>query len=259
MSASSDGGFIVMRVVVERDVDDAPRFLEDVLRFHEATGSRPDRINAPIWKRMTRAYKPATLHEAITNPALRRVHLWNRDMGKSESFLYLRDGDPQLAEFIDRALAFTAPGSQHLAAVLTLLRAIDDHYGVVGGGITGHATRHYADKEALQAGLPGTWDAETVERIQWDAWKWKKTRKRLLRLMPITIIGPTIWAGLPPLPALEPPVVVEELGRCKLLRAWPVLCPPRDPAFLRGTRALREWLWPYTIQNPSDALDRDPA
>jgi hypothetical protein len=43
------------------------------------------------------------------------------------------------------------------------------------------------------------------------------------------------------------------------MRAWPTLCEPRDPAFLRANRELRAWLWPYTIQNPADHVDQDPA
>ena len=63
---------------------------------------------------------------------------------------------------------------------------------------------------------------------------------------------------MPPLPRLEPMPAIEDLGNCKVLTAWPELCDPRDPAFLRGTVALREWLWPYTIQNPADHIDADP-
>ena len=75
---------------------------------------------------------------------------------------------------------------------------------------------------------------------------------------PITVVGPSIWATLPPMPVFDPMPRVEDLGDCKVLTAWPTLCEPRDPAFLRGTRDLRAWLWPYTIQNPADHLDRDP-
>jgi hypothetical protein len=88
--------------------------------------------------------------------------------------------------------------------------------------------------------------------------KWRKARTKLVRLYPITLIGPEIWAQLPPMPAFDPMPTVESLGECKVLTAWPTLCGPRDPAFLRGTRALRAWLWPYTIQNPADHVDNDP-
>jgi hypothetical protein len=43
-----------------------------------------------------------------------------------------------------------------------------------------------------------------------------------------------------------------------VLTAWPTLCEPRDPDFLRATRELRRWLWPFTIQNPADHVDNDP-
>ena len=51
---------------------------------------------------------------------------------------------------------------------------------------------------------------------------------------------------------------VTDLGNCKMVTAWSVLCGARDPAFLRDTVALRAWLWPRTIQNPADHVDEDP-
>jgi hypothetical protein len=48
---------------------------------------------------------------------------------------------------------------------------------------------------------------------------------------------------------------VRDLGDCKVLEAWPTLVDVDDPQFLLGTRELRRWLWPYTIQNPADDPD----
>ena len=257
MSASSDGGFIALRVVVSHDVRDPERFARAVLRLHEETRLPPDRLTCSLWKTMTRSFKPSLFVETVSIPEVRRIQVWTLGSEGIESTIHLRD-DPAAAEFIDRATAVVIPGLQHLDAVLELVRAIDDDFGIVGGGITGHATRMYAAKECRHRAVDGEWDPATVERIEWDAWKWRKTRTKLTRLNPITIIGPSIWAQLPPMPAFDPAPVVEDLGAVKLLRAWPTLCPPRDPAFLRGTRALREWLWPYTIQNPADSFDKDP-
>jgi hypothetical protein len=78
---------------------------------------------------------------------------------------------------------------------------------------------------------------------------------RLRRLYPITIIGQAIWAKLPPLPEIDPMPEVTELGDCKVLKTWPTLVDPHDPQFLLGTRELRRWIWPYTIQNPADDPD----
>jgi hypothetical protein len=87
----------------------------------------------------------------------------------------------------------------------------------------------------------------------------RRAQTRLRRLYPITIIGPALWAELPPMPRFDPMPTIEDFGDAKLLRAWPTLCEPRDPAFLRANRELRAWLWPYTIQNPADHVDQDPA
>jgi hypothetical protein len=51
------------------------------------------------------------------------------------------------------------------------------------------------------------------------------------------------------------PVKVEDLGNCKMLTCWHELVEPHDPAFLAGTRELRRWIWPHTIQNPADEPD----
>lgn len=88
--------------------------------------------------------------------------------------------------------------------------------------------------------------AGRVERIEWDGWKWRLSHTKLRRLYPVTIIGPEIWATLPPMPRIDPMPTIEEFGDCKVLTAWPTLCGPRNPAFLRATRELRAWLWPFT-------------
>jgi hypothetical protein len=99
---------------------------------------------------------------------------------------------------------------------------------------------------------------DELKRSDFDAMNCREAHQKLRRLYPVTIIGPEIWAKLPPLPALDNPPIVTDLGNCKVLTAWPALCDPRDPAFLRGTEALRAWLWPHTIQNPADHVDEDP-
>ena len=45
-----------------------------------------------------------------------------------------------------------------------------------------------------------------------------------------------------------------DLADCKMVTAWPTLVDPHDLQFLLGTRELRRWLWPHTIQNPADDL-----
>ena len=191
--------------------------------------------------------------------SVEHVAVWNdkADDG-ARAHLYVRDGaHPGIDEYTDRATALVVP----VAAVETLmafLGTLDRHFGLVSANVAAHRDYGYAWKEAVRRGVPGTWDAATVERIQWDAAHWRDARTKLIRLSPITIIGPAIWATLPPMPAFDPMPRVTDLGDCKVLTAWPTVCEPRDPAFLRGTRDLRAWLWPYTIQNPADHVDNDP-
>lgn len=127
-------------------------------------------------------------------------------------------------------------------------------YAVLHGGVIHAATRLHAGAEANLAGGGGV-DAEVDRRIQFDAMHTPEAQTKLRRLYPVTIIGPDLWATLPPLPTADPPLVVRDLADCKMVTAWPTLTDPHDLAFLLGTRDLRRWLWPYTIQNPAD----DPA
>jgi hypothetical protein len=176
-----------------------------------------------------------------------------------EGLVYLRDGDaPGSGEFTDRGTGLVLPARATGDAAVAAVALLAEHFGLISANVACHADRHYAVKECIRAGVAGSWDPATVERIRWDVWKWRRARTQLVRLTPLTIIGPEIWAQLPPMPAFEPAPTVENLGTCKILKAWPTLCDPRDPSFLRGTRALREWLWPYTIQNPADHVDNDP-
>jgi hypothetical protein len=71
----------------------------------------------------------------------------------------------------------------------------------------------------------------------------------------VTIIGPDIWATLPPMPAFDPMPTVEELGNCKLVTAWHGLCEPRDPAFLRGTRGCGPSRTPLTMSTTTRKTD----
>ncbi|MBK9031042.1 MAG: hypothetical protein IPL61_06860 [Myxococcales bacterium] len=141
----------------------------------------------------------------------------------------------------------------------TYLEAMTVQHRIAHGFIAGFARYVDARLECMTTALGASErDMAQQERLVFDGRR-DQERDKLRRLYPMTIIGPDIWAQLPPMPAFDPMPTIEDLGTCKLLTAWPTLCPPRDPAFLRGTRALREWLWPYTIQNPADHVDKDPA
>ena len=144
--------------------------------------------------------------------------------------------------------------------VLAFIEAVVRLYPVAHGAIGGYRALRYALREfANDANVMLTeLDEASAERLRFDNAYHPEYRDKLLRLYPVTIIGPAIWSRLPPLPPLAQPPRITDLGDCKMLTCWPTLCEPRDPAFLRGTRALREWLWPYTIQNPADHVDRDP-
>ena len=252
---SSDAAFVSCRVTVEHDVEGAAAFAR------EFAASLPDLRVTPgkmLLGKKARALKPDQLTAGIIDASTQNLAVWNPEADRALIHLYVRAGDhPGIEEFTDRGTAFVGSAAT-VAAHLRLVALMHRHFGLVSANIAGHARHTDAEKEAVRRGVAGTWSQEVVDRIAWDAMKWRRARTKLIRLSPITVVGPSIWATLPPMPAFDPMPRVEDLGDCKVLTAWPTLCEPRDPAFLRGTRDLRAWLWPYTIQNPADHIDRDP-
>lgn len=202
-----------------------------------------------------RAYRAPTLVDVLQDPDTRVISvadddrhcLISLDLGStSEQGAYRRRWQTVVAE----------PAA--VAGMLKYAEAIAREVGLVSGGLSGH--RHHQDAEVEGTGtLMSGVSAETEQRIGEDAMLSHRAQTRLRRLYPITIIGPALWAELPPMPRFDPMPTIEDFGDAKLMRAWPTLCEPRDPAFLRANRELRAWLWPYTIQNPADHVDQDPA
>ncbi len=143
-----------------------------------------------------------------------------------------------------------APNDDRLVSFLATACAA---YDVVHGGVIGAKTTYYVSAEARLAG-GGMIDDDAERRLAFDRAHANEAVNKLRRLYPVTIIGPAIWAALPPLPSVDPPLVVRDLADCKMVTAWPTLVDPHDLQFLLGTRELRRWLWPHTIQNPADDL-----
>ncbi|MEJ7602273.1 MAG: hypothetical protein WKG01_30530 [Kofleriaceae bacterium] len=209
-----------------------------------------------------RAYSPKTLREAVLEPSALEVHLG--DVTNLDDVIvdcFLRPIDPTRKFFGDRWIAVTGP-TQALQkqSLQAFLMAVVDIYPIVQGGLGGYRSHAQAARESSLSGAfsPSEVDAHTRERLREDAMLSGQFLRRLRRLYPVTIIGPEIWAQLSPMPAIDPPPKVEDLGNCKMVTAWPELVEPRDPAFLAGTKELRRWLWPFTIQNPADAIDAPP-
>jgi len=252
---SSEPRFLSCRVTLAGDIREPRAFAHAFEPLMPALGLTPGQL---VLGKKHRAFKPDVFGDHVATADAERVTVWRRSDDGALAHLHLRSGDdPRIADYVDRASGVVVPASAR-DALLDLVRCLSDHFGVVSANIAGHAEHRRAEKESLRQGVGGTWDAATTQRIEGDVLRWKAARTKLIRLSPITVIGPAIWATLPPMPAFDPMPRVTDLGDCKVLTAWPTLCEPRDPAFLRGTRDLRAWLWPYTIQNPADHVDNDP-
>lgn len=241
------------------DVADGARVADAIVALFAACGRVPNRLTYSLDQAVTRGFEAERLRALIAEPRLEAITAWSEgDDGAPEVRPFLR-GDPAVAEYESRqggALVMDLARADALIAYLAELQASQP---IATGGLAGFGSREAAFSECMQRGSRGPLDDATNERLRWDGRHRRRAWTRVRRLYPITIFGAEAWAALPPLPRTDPMPVVTQLGTCTLLTAWPTLCDPRDPAFLHGTRALRAWLWPHTIQNPADHVDRDPA
>jgi hypothetical protein len=246
-------------LVLTAGVDDAERVCDAVEAFYAAVGIRPRKITWNGPKVATRAYKPQTLRGVATDPRVKRLSIWSESAARCPYLrVHLRD-EAGFEEYEQRPSGVVMPGGNDLGPVIELVRALGRETRIASGSIARYASERYAEHECFGGGDRQDVDEATNARLHEDAMLWRLTHTRLRRLYPMNIIGPELWASLPAMPPFEPRPTIEDLGDCKLLTAWPELCEPRDPAFLRATRDLRLWLWPYTIQNPADHVDNDPA
>jgi hypothetical protein len=258
MSVKLPEGWGGLTAVVRHDVDDLGGLVTDLLSFYDALGLQPDWLTHSSRRGRPWAFTEKRLLELSRDQTIWRLYLSSKDDNPAGNcHLHLRT-DPKVSEFERRWSGLFVSGSAGVEPLRDMAALLQRRFGLIQAGIMKHTRRSDMEQEAVQGGNYAEAAPAIVERIEWDAWKWRLGHTRLRRLYPVTIIGSEIWAQLPPMPAFEPAPTIGELGTCKILEAWPTLCDPRDPAFLRGTRALREWLWPYTIQNPADHVDNDP-
>lgn len=173
------------------------------------------------------------------------------DSDDTQVDLYLRDQIGFERGTTDRhvMLISSTHASPADAGILSFLRAAIGEYPVLHGGAARVPSWSHAVAEA-HCIKNGSIDWATNDRVGYDS---RPDLGPARRLYPVTIFGPALWASLPPLPAIDPMPKVEDIGDCKMLTCWPELVAPHDPEFLAGTRELRAWLWPHTIQNPMDA------
>jgi hypothetical protein len=259
MSVKLPDGWLGLAAVVRHDVDDLGGLVADLRSFYDDLGVQPNWLTHSSRRGRPWAFQEKRLLELSGDRTIWRLYLSSKDDNPAGScYLHLRD-DPKITEFERRWSGVFIHESLGVGPLRTIAALLERRFGLVQAGMMRQRRRPDMEREAVEGGNRAEADPSIVERIEWDAWNWRLSHTRLRRLYPVTIIGSEMWAQLPPMPAFEPVPTIEDLGTCKLLQAWPTLCEPRDPAFLRGTRALREWLWPYTIQNPADHVDNDPS
>jgi hypothetical protein len=244
---------------------DTPRdyaaLADAILEFYDAIQRRLDwfsGLGRKSWGKI-RKFRPKAFRDYILSDDTKMVHFGPEESATEHTIeLFLRPDDPAKQDYETRWVTLTATGlAFETPAVRTLLARLIDLYPIAQGFVGGYRSLVYAAKECSGSGAVSGLDLDeaTRARLHEDQMLRGRFLRRVRRLYPITIFGPKLWHELPPLPALDPMPKVEDVGDCKLLHAWPQLVEPRDPEFLAGTTELRRWLWPFTIQNPADAID----
>ncbi|MBP8805621.1 MAG: hypothetical protein KBG48_09995 [Kofleriaceae bacterium] len=225
-------------------------------RLASALDLRQARLSWTAKKRARRAFKESLLHQAIRDPAMESLSLSDDER---LWYINLQFGSLSRGDDAQRRWQTVIAHASVTTAMLSFAADVGAQMGLVSACVAGYRDHWYARHEGTLVEIEGHVEPPNDRRLGEDAMLSHRAQTRLRRLYPITIIGPELWAQLPPMPRFDPMPTVEDFGDAKLVRAWPTLCEPRDPVFLRANRELRAWLWPYTIQNPADHVDQDPT
>lgn len=224
-------------------------------------GVRPTRIAYTARTKIGHVYRSVysvdRLKGLIESPDTNSLRVMARqDSPITEIVFHLRDIPGHEAHTTRRhaELYLGAPDRPGERGPREFLTAVVRAYPVVQGAALRMPTNWHASSEASLV-LHSVISDDTERRLMFDSAHEREAMRLARRLYPVTIFGAELWAKLPPLPNVEPAPNVEDLGNCKLLTCWPELVDPHDLQFLLGTRELRRWLWPYTIQNPADDPD----
>jgi hypothetical protein len=228
--------------------------------MYKAMDFQPKSMSVSRQKTSHPRYSASALRSAMEDPQTRNVVLWSADVYDGpEIKCFVRSSESGDQTFEVRYLSVVSPRmpAQLTPVLRRLLEVLVEQYPVVHGSIGGYRSAKYASEECSFSGAAreGDIDVVTSKRLGEDQMLRNVSKRLLRRLYPVTIIGPELWAKLPPMPMVDPAPAVEDLGNCKMLTCWPELVEPHDPAFLSGTSALRRWIWPYTVQNPADDPD----
>ena len=263
MSVSATDVVLGLSMVAHDVPRDYEALADAIIAFYRSCG-RPAQWISPIGRTSLgrrRKFRDDTLRAIVNDDENTDVLLGvGSNITEHEITCFLRPRDPVNQDFTMRWMTLTATGLSFTApAVRALLASMIDVYPIAHGAIGGYRSLAYAAQECSFSGAvsPFELDEATRARLSRDQRLRLQFSGALRRLYPITIVGPDLWSKLSPIPALDPQPLVEDIADCKVIHAWPTLVEPRDPTFLAGTVELRRWLWPFTIQNPADAIETE--
>ncbi|HSN29829.1 MAG TPA: hypothetical protein VLT45_26255 [Kofleriaceae bacterium] len=259
MTRRSVLGVSLLAADVPRDYD---ALVDAIVTFYTTLGRSPTWFSLHgrrLWGR-SRKFRPKAFRDSVLDDDSLMAFLGPEADSATEHVImcFLRPDDPAKQEFAQRWVTLTATGlTLETPAVRAFVDRMIELYPIVQGAVACYRSLAYAAKECSFSGAVSgdELDDTTRKRLNADQLLEGRFRRRLRRLYPVTIVGPALEKPLPPVPPFESAPRFEQVGDCTLIHAWPALVEPRDPQFLAGTVELRRWLWPYTIQNPADAIE----
>ncbi len=218
----------------------------------------------PRKKGKWRGFKWKAFDEAASDPPVEAIDLIIGSTDDDVSFhtlLELRSNpDPRLRSDSPRQISFVyethgGNGSDIEKAVRRFLTVSAQCAAPLFGGCFRSPSFVQANCEV---DYPFSYEQEPTEfkeRIRFDrkfaSDRWTKAR----RLYPIMLLGPRLASQVSATEARNAgALAIEEVSGSLLIDAYPSVVETWAPEFLKATVELRRWLWPYTIQNPADAI-----
>ena len=160
---------------------------------------------------------------------------------------------PGVLYFVAECGHQSLPPKKSQEAAREFLRACAAELSILHGGIIAFPNRHQALSEASLIGHDVSEEPESfAKRWNYDASNsmslWQKAR----HVYWTSLLGPVLaqQVGGAAAAITAGAVEVTEVGGALIFAATGDVEDSLDPDFWRKTRRLREWLWPYLIQNP---------
>ena len=210
------------------------------VRLASALDLRKARLSWTAKKRARRAFKENLLHEAIRDPAMESLSLSDDDR---LWYINLQFGSLSPGYDDQRRWQTVIADASVRTAMLSFAADVGAQMGLVSACVAGYRDHWYARHEGTLVEIEGHVEPPNDRRLGEDAMLSHRAQTRLRRLYPITIIGPELWAQLPPMPGLMKAL---RLYRGRGIQLW---------LFCQGRFSLQERFPPEVVKEIEDQVD----